>query len=524
MNVCAAFGVMRRPALWAALLVWKLAASQAFAATYYVDQAAGSDASIGTSPTSAWRNAPGMSSYAGRGTLAAGDTVYFNSGGTWSVAGSQGIYLMGGVTYVGNAWGSGTRAALVASADLASAVVRFRDHATLPTVFRGFDVNANRQVTNGIEMNHSFYAGPLTGATKRVDNVVVRNVASRASLGQYKYGVILSNHGGTNGEVANVEVLNSVIHDISRDGLPIYPGDENANCIVRNVVVRGNTVYNTGQDPDYGAGAGIIVKGRVIGATIENNYVTATKGAGIFVNSNESNHFGYGPTNIHIRNNIVNVNTVHGSIRIYDGSSGSDPKDVRIYGNIVYNNSSNGGLLLGSDLGAANTLRVYNNTFYNAPVIIQSSSASFPLFEFRNNIVHASGRTPLTESGRFTAHSNNIYSGTGTLVRSGSSSFSASNLAAYESSASAADPLFVDPAALPTAFQGVYGSALAPNSPGLSVRQGSPAIDRGAALGSPYDSGINSVTRPAGSGWDVGAYEFQGTAALSPPTNLRVLP
>src|SRR5205085_11455899 len=134
------------------------------------------------------------------------------------------------------------------------------------------------------------------------------------------------------------------------------------------------------------AGAGIVVKGHVIDATVENNYVTATKGAGIFVNSNENHHFGYGPTNVHIRNNIVNVNTVHGSIRVYDGAAGSDPKAVRIYGNAVYNNFPNAGLLLNYDLGNANTLRVYNNVFYNAPVVIANSTATFPVFEFRNNI------------------------------------------------------------------------------------------------------------------------------------------
>lgn len=498
--------------------------SQARAATYYIDPAAGSDGNAGTSPTAAWKTAPGMSSYTGRGTLAPGDTVYFNSTGTWSVTGTQGLYLVGGVTYIGNGWGSGTRATLVAGADLPSAVVRFRDHPSLPTVFQGFDVNANGNVASGIEMNHSFYAGPLTGATKRVDNVIVRNVWSRTSLGQFKYGIIVSNHGGAAGEVANVEILNSVIHDISRDGLPIYPGDENANCIVRNVVVRGNTVYNTGQDPDYGAGSGIIVKGRVIDATVENNYVRATKGAGIFINGNETNHFGFGPKNIHVRYNIVNVNTIHGSIRLYDGGSGPDPKEVSIYGNVVYNNVLNGGLLLGSDLGGSNTLRVFNNTFYNAPVIISNSSASFPVFEFRNNIIHYTRGVPMTENGKLTAHSNNIYYGSGTLVRSAGTNYSAGSLGSYEPSALAADPLFVNPSALPTGFQGVYGSTLAPNTAGLALQQTSPGIDSGVALASPYNKSIDSATRPIGNGTDIGAYEGSGQAPspLPAPTNLRV--
>ncbi len=520
------FGTLRSTRLgWITIAFVSLAApALAQAATYYVDQASGSDANAGTSQTSPWANAPGMSAYRGKGKLVAGDTVFFRNSGTWLVTGTQGIYLVGGVKYVGNGWGTGSRARLKAAGDLASAVVRFSDHATIPTVFQGFDVDANGKVANGVEMNHSFYAGPLTGAVKRVDNVVVHNVWSRASMGQYKYGVIVSNHGGTAGEVANVEILNSTIRDISRDGLPIYPGDSNANCIVRNVVVRGNTVYNTGQDPDYAAGSGIVVKGRVIGAVIENNYVYKTKGAGIFINGNESNHFGYGPSNIHVRYNIVNVNTVNGSIRLYDGSSGGDPKDVSIYGNLVYNNTLNGGLVLGSDLKAANTLRVYNNTFYNAPVAIEKSSATFPVFEFRNNLVHQTSGVPLTENGKFTAHSNNAFSGSGTLVRSSAASYSASNLASYESSAVAGDPKFVNPSALPTGFSGTYGKNLAPNAAGLALQSTSALIDRGVRLASPYNGSVNTLLRPAGKAADISAYELPTTTQvqLSAPSGLRV--
>ena len=497
-----------------------LGVSAAQAATYYVDQAAGNDGNSGATPALAWRNSPGMGSYAGRGTLAAGDIVYFNSAGVWLMSGTQGLYLTGGVTYIGNVWGSGTRATLRAGADIDSAVVRFKDHASIPTVIQGFDVDANGKVTNGIEMNHSFYASPLTGATKRIDNVIVHNVWSQTSLGQYRYGIIVSNHGGAAGEVANVEILNSTVRDTSRDGLLLYPGDENANCIVRSIVVRGNTVYNTGQDPTYGAGSGIVVKGRVIDATIENNYVTGTVGAGVFVNGNESNHFGFGPTNIHLRNNIVNVNTVHGSIRIYDGSSGKDPKDVKVYGNIVYNNSRNAGFLIDSDLGNANSIRVYNNVFYNNPVVINNSAATFPVFEFRNNIVHYTGGTPFTENGKLTLHSNNLFFGGSTLVRSNGQSFSASNLVNYESSAIAADPQFTNAATLPTAFVGAYGVDLAPNAVGFSLRAGSPGIDHGAALSSPYSGSVNSVTR--GSAWDIGAYEADAGVRLPAPANLRV--
>jgi hypothetical protein len=273
--------------------------------------------------------------------------------------------------------------------------------------------------------------------------------------------------------------------------LVLYPGDEDANCIIQNILVRGNEVYNTGQDPDYGAGSGIVVKGRVIDAIIENNYVHDIPKANlIFVNSNETNHFGYGPSNIHIRYNILNANNMgQGAILIYDGSSGSDPKDLKIYGNLAYatayNSSKLGGLWLDSGLGNTNTLLVYNNTFYNAPVTVNNSAATFPIFEFKNNIVYQTAGTAITGSSKFTASSNNITT----------------------------NPFFKNVANPPTGFSGTFGVDLAPNTDGFSVLSGSPAIDTGTALVATYNLSINSLTRPNGSAWDIGAYESNGASS-----------
>src|SRR5271166_4444661 len=390
------------------------------AAIYYVDQTAGNDANSGKKPSACWKQCPGMSDYSGSGALQPGDTVYFNRGGVWLVSGAQGIYLTGGVTYIGNSWGSGNgKAQICAGADLEAGVVRFRDHSTYETVFEGFDVNGNRKVTTGVDINHRYWS-LMNGATKRVKDCEIHHTWSRQTSGQYKYGIIVSNFGGAAGYAENVEITNCVVHDTSRDGVCLYPGDVDANCRIRNIIVRGCEVYNTGQDPDYGAGAAILVKGYVEDAYIEYNYAHDTKGAVMFVNGNETKHYGFGPTNIHIRYNIFTGNTTHGAIRIYDGRNGQDPKDLKIYGNLVYNSTGGGGFYIASDLGNRLSLRMYNNTFYNAPVVILNNHASVTLFEFKNNIVYYSGGVPLTDAGgQITSHSNNIfYRGAGTLVSS----------------------------------------------------------------------------------------------------------
>jgi hypothetical protein len=501
-------------------------AANASAATYYVDQTSGSDSNAGTA-SAPWKNCPGMSSYTGSRSLSPGDVVYFDRGDTWVLTGAQGLYLTGGVTYLGDSWGSGTRATLRAGGNLDAGVVRFRDHASAPTVFRGFDVDANHTISTGIDVNHRYYT-LMNGATKRIQNVVVHNVYSDLTQGQYKYGIIISNFGGTSGYTENVEVLDSVVHDTSRDAICLYPGDTSPDNRIRNILVRGNEAYNTGQDPNYCCGSGILIKGFVQDATIEDNYIHNVKGASIFMNANENSHYaGVGLVNIHIRHNIITNSTANGAIRIYDGPSGGDAKDVKVYGNIVYNSTVNGGLLIGSDLKNTLNLAVYNNTFYNAPVIINSNSATVNTFEFKNNIVYYSGGTPLTDAqGQITAHANNIYfrGGSGALVSSRGSSYSASNLSSYESSASAADPLFTNAASLPNGFSGVFGNNLAPNTDGLRLQGGSPAVDRGAALASAYAGSINSVVRPSGAGWDIGAYELSSSSSTAPhpPTNVRI--
>jgi hypothetical protein len=505
-------------------VIFMIGSSFANAATYYVDGMTGSDRNSGTSASAPWENCPGMRAYSGRGSLKAGDTVYFNRGGTWLVSGSQGLYLTGGVTYIGNSWGTGGgKARIRASADLDAGVVRFSDHPTYETVFEGFDVDGNGKVATGIDVNHRQWS-LMNGATKRVKDCEVHHIWSRQRSGQYKYGIIVSNFGGVAGYAENIEIIGCVVHDISRDAICLYPGDPNADCRIKNITVRACEVFNTGQDPDYDAGAGITVKGYVQDAFIEYNYVHNTKGAVMFVNSNETKHYGVGPTNIHIRYNIFTGNTNHGAIRVYDGRNGNDPKDIKIYGNLVYNSTASGGFYIGTDLGNTLSLRMYNNTFYNAPVVISNNRAMVAVFELRNNIIYFSGGIPLTDAkGQITSHSNNIFYGGGTLVSSAGREYDSSSLTGgYEPTASSSDPLFKSTASLPTGFAGPYEMNTMPNSDGLSLQPGSPGIKNGIALSSEFGGSINSVRRPVGSGWDIGAYQYSPGGSRAPTSSTKL--
>lgn len=497
----------------------------AHAASYYVDQTGGNDSNTGTA-TSPWQRCPGMAGYSGSRTLSPGDVVYFDRADTWVVSsGTQGLWLVGGVTYIGNEWGAGTSRAIIrAGANfIDNGVVRFRDHLTIATVFRGFEVDVAGRVATGIDINHGFWT-LMNGATKRVEDNIVHGIYSDQNLGQYKYGIIVSNHGDSRGYAENVEILKNEVYDSSRVGIALYPGDESADSRIKNITVRGNTIYRVGTDPNYCCGEGIAIKGYVVDAYVEYNYVHDTDGASIFFNSNETNHYGTGPQNIHVRYNLITNSTIFGAVRLYDGGGGNDPKDVRVYGNVIFNSTTNGGLLMDRLVGTVQ-LRVYNNTFYNAPVVVLNPAATFSVFEFRNNIVYYTGGVPLTDTGGdITLHSQNVYyRGSGTLVSSKGTNYTSSNLSTYESGAWSNNPMFASVTSLPSGFTGQYGVDLAPDRNGLSLQPGSPVIDQGVVL-TGYSGSINSVARPAGTAWDVGAYEAGSSVGPpAPPTNVRII-
>lgn len=492
-------------------------------AVYYVSSSLGSDGNTGTSPGSPWQDCPGMGTYTGSGSLAPGDTVYFYRSDTWSMpASGQGLYTSPGVTYIGNSWGTGTgKAHLRATGLLDAGVVRFRDHATFETVIEGFEVDCNQQDNNGVDINHRYWQ-LMNGATKRLKDCDVHDIYSRQANGSYHYGIIASASGGAAGLTANVEIIGCTCYNTSRDAICLYPTDSTAGTNLSNVTVRGCEAWNTGQDPGYGAGAGLLVKGSITNAFLEYNCSHDTKGAQILINCNETNSIG-GETNIHIRHNIfIGNNNVNGAIRIFDSSTnaGGDPKDLKIYGNIVYNSYQTGGLYIGAEVKNTFSLLCYNNTFYNAPVSIQNfSGATVGSFEFRNNICIGIGNgVPLTDvAAKIKVHTNNVYrTSSGNAASSGGTGYTnATVVTNYEASANSSDPAFVNTATLPTDFSGFYGSNLAPSTNGLSLPANSPDVASGFALAAPYNGSINSVTRVSGA-WDRGAYNRVGVALPTP--------
>lgn len=493
--------------------------SSASAVTYYVDQTAGNDTNNGTSPSTPWKNVPGMhgtSAHTGSHTLVAGNIVYLDRSDIWLVssAGDGGMTMVAGVHYIGNSYdpegaGSGIMAIIRANGTCEAGGVRINDDdPTNPTWIEGVDIDGAGQNGSGVDINHRFWNTGLTGAAKRIENCLVRGWVGDGGAGNFRYGIIVSDGSpDASGVVSNVEILNNTLTNPPRDGICLYPG---ATGRVTNALVRGNTVSGIKTDPSYAEGHGILVKGDVRNSIVEYNYAHDVNSSALFINGPETGT-GPGPTGVVYRFNILQTNDNNGVIRVF----GTGNKTGDIYGNIVYGGSVSGGLNFAGNSGTM-TFNAYNNTFI-IPVIIDDPTATGTL-NFRNNLIAVGNATPLVDSGvDIDTHTNNLYNRTSgtTLVSSGASAFTAANLSTYEATALSASPGLVNAANPPTGFSGAYPT-LTPNTTGLSLQTGSPAINNGVDLGTSFNGSINSQTRVAP--WDIGAYESGAVADTTPPT------
>jgi parallel beta-helix repeat protein len=174
--------------------------------------------------------------------------------------------------------------------------------------------------------------------------------------------------------------------------------------------------------------------------------------------------------NIVVRNNTIYGHRFGAGIQLWNGSND------QAYNNVVYSNG--GGIDVGT--GASNT-QIFNNTVYsNVAYAIQVHNSANTVI--RNNITWLNGGAqPVTDAGSATySQDHNITT----------------------------DPLFVNPAT------GDFR---------LSSTN-SPAYDGGVTI-SVVTSDKVGITRPQGTGYDVGAFEYPlGTLTLLPPQNLRIAP
>jgi hypothetical protein len=518
---------------------------------YYVDilNSKASDTNPGTE-TLPWKYCPGMTTewQGGDNPLQPGDVVYFNNAGHWVGQGGDNykyfLTLTGGVTYDGKSWGTktGSQAKLSLQRrmiDNSGIVTIDEDHPTIPTVFKGFDVDGFAADATCVRFMPQVWGGmqDIVGATKRIEDCYIHDCGSTNTNWSYGIEVTARLDGKTDKSytVSNVEIIGNVVERTRRGGIELYTDNYSELVKVSNILVRGNEVSQSGYQPDIitkdvsSNGCGIGMKNWVENVVVEYNYLHDQAGNEGW--STGALHFAtgnigkpHGTIKGLMRYNIISNN--HG-FGIH--SAGNGIEDVTFLGNIIVNNGRSGVSIENKDRQGVK-LKFYNNTIFNngqrsdATIygeIKIAGSFNYEQLELVNNIIYANTSGPGSRSclydafntNRFTKHLHNLYyrENGGELVNIANTSYNVDTLPVWESSAVADKPMFKDSSKIPVGFIGNYGIDMIPNKDGLYIASGV-AANGGIDLGSKYNGAINfggnsSLTRPQGEPWSLGAYQ-----------------
>jgi hypothetical protein len=523
------------------MVVFTLFTTPAFATSWYVDADAGGGSGCGAVGTPCST----ITELESEQTLAAQDIVYFDSTDTWNFTGTA-FSVVGGVQYIGNSWPSadtdcsdGGCAKFNKTGTSGENIELNADDATYETIITGIEVDGNGISGDGVSIQTD--GSHLTGATKRLEDSYIHDCGEVTPTSDWSYCIIAGGSGGY--DVDDVEILNNTVTGSNSVGIALYPANEHSTNTLSNVIARGNTSYDNGTRSAAGDyDVGIYAKNDVSNAYIEFNYLYNGNKCGVDTSANPVAGW-KGPTNVHIRYNVITANTKGIDINAADDST------IWIYGNLIHSNTQHG-IFVHSAVPAAaeNVFQVYifNNTIYDNGQVDDSNDYSIRVdnvasatetIEIKNNIFHAvknnnrafidgsSGNNNIT-------HTNNIYyrSQAGDFVWIDGSSYNCSEIASGDIGVTedCVNPDFKNTGNLPTGFTGTYGTNMVPDNDGLSFDSGSdPPVGAGADLGgSPYYGAVNisgtnsSDTRDTLTPWDIGAYEYGAGAADSQPPTL----
>ena len=453
-----------------------------------------------------------------------GDTIYFRSQDIWT-GNSIMIAARAGVTYDGSTYGTGTRATLKPSGGSNHVITINVSGVTV----KGFELDLNSLAVGGIQTKAAY--SDINGTV--IDDCVIHSNTGPAS------GIYSLHVGAADGyKNSNVTITNVTVHDVALTPINIYPtGSDTDNNTVDTVIIRNCLVYNVtaGQ-------AGVAIKNQSKNVTIEFCTVRDNSIPGMELYTNTASAV-VAPTDLHIRYNIIARN----SVGFLSQNDCLKQASVYIYGNLLFNNGSSGTgeiKLLSDDASPASIYKLFNNTVYSSKssdelVSIKKYRSAYaaadnytsPVVTLRNNALYATSTKPLADSfygSADTVHGHNlIYRPSGVAVSvtdlspRATANYTDGNLTTWEATAQTTAPVF-DGGSLPTGFSGTYGVNLKPNTEYFRIRSGD-AIDNGNGTITidPFNGAINTsgtnlgVTRPRGSGSDIGAYEEFPTESRS---------
>lgn len=454
---------------------------------YYISNSIGNDSNNGLTPEAAWQTVA-MAQSLLNNSIQPGDKILLRRGDTWTEAeltinarGTADKWITIG------AYGAGERAlfnistpgwvvnfgANAAYVQLAGLHVT-RPAKTLDVAGVAFSGGTADYITlNDIHLQGLAYGIVYSSNHFLLENSIIEDNENAQSGGGHAQGFYTA---GTEGGI----VRNNEFHRNGKRVIfdhNIYLSEGSNGWLIENNLFTGS------------GGTSIVSHGDIDGVVIRGNTFRDNDTAVIDISDYSSDHI------MHLDNFIVEGN------RIYDNPWGFwllGPKNLIIRNNLIYNNGPGNPIFTGGDAALRNIegMKIENNTFYNNSATILGLDTEGDV-TFANNIVYqtASVNSCIRVPNALSTLFNNLYyfpsnPNAKYLSYSGSTyNLSEAQNIGLEGLSFTADPLFSDPANFD-----------------FHLTVSSPAVDRGATL--PISNDFDGKPRPAGSGYDIGAYEY----------------
>jgi hypothetical protein len=490
----------------------------AWGAKYYVDYSAGTDVNNGMSTITSFKHCPGdtnATNIAAGIALTAGDTIVFKGGVQYEssiLIKWNGIGEGSRIVYDGNSdgtWGSGR------------AII---DGGAVRNYCFGFSASQSFISISNFELRHTKKAsnsGRLVYDNAGSNHVTLCNCILHDAGSEVV--ATLSGCGIWSKGGSYWTINNNIFYDCYDTAIVFSPGSYNKmysnefyDIITWGILIQSNAdnivnneIYeNTFHDISYYDGRGphvdyiflsLLGVGKIENTSIYNNSF-----------SNSTSFTDYGGTAM-IFLQISGEYGANGQIN-----------NTRVFGNVFYNQHSYMCLEFDSALGPISGLYIYNNSYYTSRDVTfiglywSAGHYDYSNIFVKNNICYSQNavcidlQTDIHMNGKEFDY--NCWSSSNSApfkVAGNYLTWTQWRALGNDSHGLYANPSYVDTGIL---------------SWNLHLKKGSPAIDTGAPLGSPYDKDKEGISRPTGAQWDMGAYEYSSRTGnkLDVPSNLRI--
>jgi hypothetical protein len=461
----------------------------ASANTYFIDYANGSDNNSGTSKSSPWKLAPGMTGFSGTYAHSPGDKLIFRGGVTWpssvlplniqnsGALGNVDTYTADSTWFSGSSWskpaldGAQSGITLLHLISVSNVIVSNLklQNVGLPNTsdkFKAFRVSDSQNIDIGYNtIDCSCWIGIIygTGVVGSMQNISIHdNDVSNAGM------AIVVSTGAPGSVLNNVLIHDNIIHDLSSkigdwvhgDGIHVWGGTDDTQYVA-NLKIYNNLFYGFfGRSFSTTAGmtAYIYIEDATTGAMIYNNVASYSDAprSGIF-----------------------------GALIMTNGHT------TRGGGHLIANNT-----LRGTDPGPFAAIMLFNSP--NSTVennVLSGTQEAYDMIEK----LSTQGTTVDYNDAATTDPTSLI----GEWPDGTHFGWMAWKAAGRDVHGIIEDPKFVSP----TDFH---------------LQSNSPCHGAGVNLSNFFTSDKDGNSRPSSGSWTMGAYERSASIALAPPSNLRV--